>query len=561
MSKKNKILLMLASILGFFASASMVLSPFFLGLAIDFMLGKNSVNLDKVGVNLSIALVFYGLNFIMTWVVSLISNHVAITYVNNLRTKIKEKYNKVPISYIDSNAHGKLQSHITNDGELVVEGLNQGINTALSGFFVIVISFIFMIRINLFMTLVTIGLIPVMYYSAKFITKKSLRLQKKQLELTGALSALTSEAIINHRLINTYSYSHRIESSFDEISKELRDVSEKAVFISALPNPTTRVINNIGYMLLGLSGAFAIGNFGLTVGMLTSFISYSNMFSKPFNELSSIVSQLTAAKAAHDRIQSILNQSDEPESHNVVDLQGDTVTFDNVSFGYSSNQEVIKDFSLHVTPQSKIAIVGPTGAGKSTLINLLMRFYDINKGMLYIDGQDTKNIGKSSVRNVISIVLQDPWLFKGTIRENIAYGKNVASFEQIVESAKQTGIHDYIISLEKGYDTMIEEGSRNISLGHKQLITIARALLMDSPIIILDEATSSLDLVSEYKIQQVFKKIQKERTSFFVAHRLNTVMDSDVILVMKEGRLVEYGNHEKLMESKGFYYQLFTSQY
>lgn len=561
MTKKYKIAFILAAIVALFGSITLVLSPYFLGLAIDKMIGQNNVDMLVVVINLMFAFGLYGANFIITWCVALFSNKIAVDFVKSLRNQLKVKLSKLTISYIDTHPHGNLQALFANDGELVIDGLNNLINQVLSGIFVILISLIFMLRINIFMTVVTVALVPIMFYTAKFITKRSLRLQRKQLNLAGELSSISSEAIINNQLVMSHNFQDTMRERFDIINRELSKVAEKAVFIAALPNPTTRVVNNIGYMLIGLTGAFAVKRFGLTVGFLTSFVSYSNMFSKPFNELSGIVSQITAAKAAYDRMMRVLNEPIDIMANQEVNLDGKTIDFENISFGYNSKNVIIKDFSLHVKPNSKIAIVGPTGAGKSTLINLLMRYYDVNRGVLKIDDVDTSKISKKSVRNIMSIVLQDPWLFNGTIRDNIRYGKPDATSEEIAEVAQQAGCHDYIMSLDKGYDSMVELGSKNISLGQRQMITIARALLVDSPIIILDEATSSLDVVSEYEIQQIFSKIMKHRTSFFIAHRLNTVVDSDIILVMKNGQLVEQGNHETLMNQKGFYYELYRSQY
>ena len=399
-----------------------------------------------------------------------------------------------------------------------------------------------------------------MYLSAKLITQRSLKLHRLQQHLSANLSGLSSEAINNSQLIMSYNYQDDIKQKFDVINQELRNVSEKAVFIAALPNPTTRVVNNIGYMLIGLTGAYAVFNFGLSVGFLTSFVSYSIMFSKPFNELSGIVSQISAAKAGYERIQSFLKMNDEEDPKEKVLLQGKTISFEDVSFSYDGTHMIIKDLNLDVEEKSKVAIVGPTGAGKSTLINLLMKYYEVSSGSLKIDNVDTHLISKASSRNLMSIVLQDPWLFNGTIKDNIKYGRPEASDQSVMDAASKAGVHDYITSLDKGYDTIVEIGSKNISLGQRQMITIARALLVDSPIIILDEATSSLDVVTEQEIQKVFTTIMKEKTSFFIAHRLNTVIDSDVILVMKDGRLIEQGNHQSLMNQKGFYYQMYISQ-
>lgn len=560
MNPKFKIRIVIISIFALMASLTLVLSPYYLGFAIDGMIGIGNVDFQSVINYLSIAALMYVLNFILTWIVALVANSFAVNLVYNLRNKLKLKLSKLPLSVLDREPIGNLQALFSNDGELVIDGLNQFINQALSGVFVILISLFFMLRINVFMTVVTVSLVPIMYLSAKFITQRSLKLHRLQQHLSAKLSGLSSEAINNSQLIMSYNYQDDIRQKFDVINQELRNVSEKAVFIAALPNPTTRVVNNIGYMLIGLTGAYAVFNFGLSVGFLTSFVSYSIMFSKPFNELSGIVSQISAAKAGYERIQSFLKMNDEADPKEKVLLQGKTISFEDVSFSYDGTHMIIKDLNLDVEEKSKVAIVGPTGAGKSTLINLLMKYYEVSSGSLKIDNVDTHLISKASSRNLMSIVLQDPWLFNGTIKDNIKYGRPEASDQSVMDAASKAGVHDYITSLDKGYDTIVEIGSKNISLGQRQMITIARALLVDSPIIILDEATSSLDVVTEQEIQKVFTTIMKEKTSFFIAHRLNTVIDSDVILVMKDGRLIEQGNHQSLMNQKGFYYQMYISQ-
>lgn len=560
MNRNLKIRVFAISILALVSSLTLVLSPYYLGFAIDGMVGVDNVDLKAVVYFLSIAALMYILNFVLTWIVALVANSFAVNLVYDLRNKLKLKLSKLPLSILDKEPIGNLQALFSNDGELVIDGLNQFINQALSGIFVILISLFFMLRINVFMTVVTVSLVPIMYLSAKFITKRSLKLHRLQQQLSAKLSGLSNESINNSQLIMSYNYQDDINLKFDDINRQLRDVSEKAVFIAALPNPTTRVVNNIGYMLIGLTGAYAVFNYGLSVGFLTSFVSYSIMFSKPFNELSGIVSQISAAKAGYERIQSFLKLEDEFDPKTEMELEGKTISFDDVSFSYDGSHMIIKNLNLDVNEKSKVAIVGPTGAGKSTLINLLMKYYEVSSGSLKIDDVNTQLISKASSRNLMSIVLQDPWLFNGTIKDNIKYGNPNASDQSVMDAASKAGVHDYISSLDKGYDTIVEIGSKNISLGQRQMITIARALLVDSPIIILDEATSSLDVVTEQEIQKVFTTIMKEKTSFFIAHRLNTVIDSDIILVMKDGRLIEQGNHRSLMNQKGFYYQMYISQ-
>lgn len=539
----------------------LVLTPKYIGDAVDVMVGENNVDIVHVRNILIVAVVMYAVYFILSWMTSLIANQVSVLAVQSIRNKLEYRLNRVPLSFLDTTSHGNLQSLFTMDGEMLIDGLYQLLSQLLVGVFTVIIAFVFMIQINVFMTAVVVVLVPVMYYTSKTIAKRSLVLYRKQQSLGGALSGTIQESMSNHQLIMSSNYQSSSYSKFSEIHEEYNIVGEKAQFLGALVNPTVRVINNLSYLLVGLVGALVAHTSGLTIGVLTSFISYSIVFSKPFNEFSAIVSQIMAAKASYDRIMGVMNVPLEQSSGEEVVLSGNEVTFEHVGFSYVANKPIIHDFSLSIPPLSKVAIVGPTGAGKSTLINVLMRFYDIDSGSIKIDGVDTKTLSHHTVRSVMSIVLQDPWLFEGTISQNLKYGNPDATDDQMIEAARQAGCHDYIMSLDKQYDTKVELGSRNISLGQRQMLTIARALLVNAPIIILDEATSNVDVLTEYKIQEVFRKIMSHRTSFFVAHRLATVVDSDVILVMKDGRLVEYGKHDELMAKHGFYHELFMSQF
>lgn len=559
--RKYKVTLGISVILSLIASLTLILTPYYLGEGIDLMVGQGLVDFGGIRKYLLIVVVMYLISFVATWCVSLLANRVSIKFVEDLRKKLKNHVTKLPISYLDTHAHGNIESMFAMDTELVLDGMFQGITQLLGGIFTIAISTIFMLSINIMMTVIVIGLVPLMFITSRLVSKYSVAQFRKQQDLAGQLSSHASESFNNNRLVMSYNYQSQSIETFEKINDELNDVGEKAQFISAITNPTTRVVNNISYLLLGLSGAFAVHNFGLSIGLFTSFISYSMMFSKPFNEFSAVVAQVMAAKASYERIQSLLSEPIEEETKETVSLEGKTVAFNDVGFAYNPKNPLIENMNLHIAPLSKVAIVGPTGAGKSTMINLLMRFYDVRSGEILIDGVDINTISKASVRDTMGIVLQDPWLFEGTIRDNIAYGKPDASLAMIEEAARQAGCHDMIMRMDNGYDTIIELGSKNISLGQRQMITIARALIVDAPIIILDEATSSLDVITEQKIQQVFTEIMAKRTSFFVAHRLSTVVDSDVILVMKDGHLIEQGNHDALMKKGGFYHELYMSQF
>lgn len=554
-------MLLLCTITGFISSLALVITPYFLGKAIDSMVGYQNVDIEQVLKMLVFAATAYSVNFIFGWITNRIANRISVNFVSSLREEMMLKLTTLPISFMDGKAHGDIQNLFVMDSELVIDGLYLFLTQLLGGVFVVLIATVYMLNINVLMSLVVFVMVPVVYFTSKTISRKSLVYFTRQQELAGQLSGKTAEYVDNYHLLLSSNYSEKAIQEFKEINEALNTVGEKAQFMSALTNPTTRVMNNISYVLLGLTGAYGVLNGNLSIGLMTSFLSYSMMFSKPFNEFSAIISQVIAAKASYTRIQSLLKNPDERNSAVQKKLAGETITFNEISFSYDGVHPVIEGLNLEIDPLSKVAIVGPTGAGKSTLLNLLMRYYDVDKGSIRIDNIDIDDISRSSVRQTMSIVLQDPWLFAGTIRDNIAYGNPSASEDQIIEAAKQAGCHRYISSLDDGYDSWVELGSKNMSLGQKQLITIARALLVDSPIIILDEATSSVDVVTERHIQTIFTKIMRSHTTFFVAHRLSTVTDSDVILVMKAGKLVEQGKHEDLMNQKGFYYELFTSQY
>ncbi|CAM4277027.1 ABC transporter ATP-binding protein [Erysipelothrix aquatica] len=561
--KKTKVYLLLSItiVCSLLAAITLVLTPFYLGKAIDFMIGKDNVDMVGVVEMLKIALMLYASNFILTWLVSLFANQVSVGIVGSLREKLFAHINKLPVGYLDTHSHGDIQSRFAMDSELILDGMYQLITQLIGGIFVVVISAYFMFSINVMMTVIVIALVPLMYITSRLVAKHSLQLYKKQQAIAGEISGTVNEYFANNTLLLAYNHQEDAIAKFEALNAALNDVGERAQFISAITNPTTRVVNNISYLLIGLVGAFAVREWGLTVGLLTSFISYSMMFSKPFNEFSAVVAQVMAGRASLERINAILEEPLESNNAHEQKLDGKVVSFEDVQFSYVEGKPLIKNLSLEIKPLSKVAIVGPTGAGKSTLINLLMRFYDIDSGSIKIDGVDLQSVSKQSIRDTMGIVLQDPWLFEGTIRDNIKYGKVDASDEAMFEVSKQAGCHDYIMSLDKQYDTRIALESKNISLGQRQMITIARALLVDAPIIILDEATSSLDVVTEQHIQSVFVKIMEKRTSFFVAHRLSTVIDSDVILVMKDGQLIEQGNHEELMAREGFYHKLYMSQF
>ena len=532
---------------------AMVITPFYLGLAIDAM----TLDMNLVVQYLWIATGLYSLSFIFIWLSNHISFKVSVDVVSKMREDVLNKYLQLPLSVLDTTSHGSLSNLVSNDSDLILDGLFQALSQILGGVVVIVVASIFMFRISVLMTLVVFATIPLVYFSSHLVSKRSREAFTNQQTIAGELNGFVSEVIHNQQLITNYNYHGQVLEKFSELNKSYNMVGKRAQFVSSLTNPTTRVVNNLSYTVLGLVGALAILKGEISVGIFTSFISYSLMFAKPFNELSASLSQVFAARAGFESIEKILKIEDEPDGELFIESDG-TVSFVDVDFSYDPKKPLIKGLDMNVSSKQKIAIVGPTGAGKSTLINILMRYYEVDRGHVYLGNVDLRDIKRESLYDNISIVLQEPWLFNGSILDNIRYGRPNASFEEVIEAAKAADCHDFIESLDDGYDTIVHD---NMSAGQKQLITIARALLSSGPILILDEATSSIDSLTEKRIQTVFTQIMKQHTSFFVAHRLSTVVDSDVILVMRDGKIVEKGSHQSLMEARGFYFELYQSQF
>ena len=556
--KRNLLWSLVFAIVGNFA---MVLTPFYLGLAIDAMVSQGNVDLVLVKTYLSYAVILYIVSFVFVWISNNISFSIASDFVTSIRDKVQNKLATLPLSYLDVHPHGKLTNMLSNDSDLILDGLFQAISKILGGLVIIVVATIFMLRINTTMTFVVYLTLPFVYISSHIVSKVSGASFRSQQDLAGQLNGFVSESIYNHKLILNYNYQETILNRFKSLNDQYNIAGQRAQFTASLTNPTTRVVNNLSYAIVGLVGAMTILNGNLTVGLFTSFISYSLMFAKPFNELSGNLAQVFAAKAGYENIQSLLNIKSELDTGTQEIMTAGHVSFEDVSFAYQENNPLIENLDLEVKPKQKIAIVGPTGAGKSTLINILMRYYEVDSGKVYLDGVDIRQLSRQSLHENISIVLQDPWLFEGTILENLKYGREDATMDAVIEAAKAADVHEFISSLDKGYETMIQKGARNISGGQKQLLTIARALLQGGPILILDEATSNIDSLTEKRIQSVFTTIMKQHTTFFIAHRLSTVIDSDLILVMKQGNIVEKGTHRELMDKKGFYYTLYQSQF
>lgn len=537
--------------------------PVIIGKCIDLIIASGSVDFSAIlrylaymGVTLVVDLVF-------TWLYNVYSNIYTFKTSEHIRECLFNKFNKVPLKYIDSSTHGDLLNRMINDVDIVTDGMVEAVISVSSGIITIVATFIFMIILNVQLAVVIAILTPISLVFAYIIARRANKLFTAQAKTTGEMSGYLEELIGNQRVVKAFNREDESINKFEYIDKKLENVASKAVFYSSLAPPFTRIVNGVVYGTVGLLGSFMALKGIISVGIISSFLSYANSFGKPFNEIANEITELQSAYASCNRVFDVLDQEDEPSDEGNLDLAvcDGTINVKDVSFSYTPKVKLIEDFNLDVMPGQKIAIVGPTGCGKSTFINLLMRFYDVNKGAIYISGHEVQTITRSSLRNKFGMVLQESWLFHGTIKENIAYGIKNAPIEDVIEAAKLAGAHDFIEKLPDKYNTLITEGGNNISQGQKQLICIARIMLLNPPMLILDEATSNIDTRTELKIQEAFNTLMKGRTSFIVAHRLSTIKDADLILVMNKGNIIEQGNHKELLKKKGFYYNLYNSQF
>lgn len=541
--------------------------PVFIGEAVDCALGHNSVDFKKLFHIILILISAIIISTLFQWLMCLSTNKLAFNTVRDLRCDTFEKIEKVPLKYIDGNQKGQLTSRVINDIEIISDGLLQGFAQLFSGIVTIIGTIIFMLTINVKITIVVIALTPLSFIVASRITKLSRDTFLKQSKLRGEMISLTEELVGNQKTVKSFVYEERAEKRFEAINSQFGKTGVLATFYSSMTNPTTRFVNGLIYAAIGCIGALgAIGSLKIigvmSVGRLSSFLAYSNQYTKPFNEISGVIAELQNAVASAERVFTLLDEeevSDDSKCENLTECNG-TLTFDNVSFSYTPQTKLIENFSLNVKKGQKVAIVGPTGCGKSTIINLLLRFYDINSGNIIISGKNTFDISRDSLRSSFGMVLQETWIFTGTIAENIAYGKPDASQNEIENAAKAVFAHSFIKRLPNGYETIVSEDS-GLSQGQKQLICIARIMLMNPPMLILDEATSSIDLRTEQKIQLSFQNLMKGKTSFIIAHRLSTIKNADIILVMKNGNIIEQGKHEELIEQNGFYANLYASQF
>ena len=533
--------------------------PVLVGHAIDRIVGRGEVAFDEVARILGcIGAAVVGVT-VCQWLMTYFVNAVSFKTVRDLRRQVFRKLNSVPLSYIDTHAHGDLISRVINDVDAVGDGLTQMFLQLLSGVVTIVGTLIFMLMTDWRIALAVFFLTPLSLFVAGFIGKLTAKRFREQQLLQGEISSYVEEYVGNQRLVKAFAYEQRAFEDFDRYNTELYDVGFKAQYAGALANPTTRLVNAIVYAAVGIIGALAVLSGSLTVGGLSCFLTYANQYTKPFNEVTGVLTQLQTGIAAARRVFEVLEAEDEsPEADGAPSPahRGEVVLRD-VSFSYVPEKPLIQHFSLNVKSGTHVAIVGPTGCGKTTLINLLMRFYDVNSGSILVDGTDIREMKRNDLRARYGMVLQDSWLFKGTIRENLRYGNENATDEEITAAAKAAYAHGFIRRMPKGYDSEISEGGGNLSQGQKQLLCIARAMLTNPEILILDEATSSIDTLTEIRVQKAFAKMMKGRTAFVVAHRLSTIMESDVILVMRDGNIVEQGSHRELLKKKGFYYELY----
>ena len=543
--------------------AAQLYIPILCGDAIDKMLGKGNVDLAGVlRIAVSI-LVVAAVAALAQWLLSVCNNRITFSVSRDLRNEALRKIQTLPLSYLDSHPSGDIVSRMVADVDTFADGLLMGFTQLFSGILTIFGTLLFMLRENVPITLVVVCITPLSLVVAGFLAKRSYGYFQSQSTVRGKQTALVNEMIEGQKVVQAFGHEAESLAAFDEVNGQLQDVSLKAIFFSSLTNPATRFVNNIVYAGVGLVGALYAVRGGITIGQLSVFLSYANQYTKPFNEISGVVTELQNALACAARVFELLDAEDQvPEAENAAALQPDGhVQLQDVSFRYLPDRPLIEGLSLDVQPGQRIAIVGPTGCGKTTLINLLMRFYDVNNGSIRVSGTDIRDVTRASLRGSFGMVLQDTWLRAGTVRENIAYGKPDATMDEVIAAAKAAHAHSFIRRLPKGYDTVIAEDGGNISQGQKQLLCIARVMLCLPPMLILDEATSSIDTRTEVRIQKAFARMMQGRTSFIVAHRLSTIREADVILVMKDGHIVEQGNHDQLLAQGGFYAKLYNSQF
>lgn len=538
--------------------------PILIGQAVDRIVGKGAVDFAGIFVILRKMAVIIGLTAVAQWVMNACNNKITYNVIRDIRTEAFDKIEKLPLKYLDAHSYGEIVSRVIADVDQFADGLLMGFTQFFTGIVTIFGTLIFMLTISVRITVAVVVITPISLFVASFIAKKTFSMFKLQSETRGEQTAFIEEMVGNQKVVQAFSHEDEALEEFDEINERLQKYSLRAIFFSSITNPSTRFVNSLVYATVGVVGAFSAIAGGISVGQLSSLLSYANQYTKPFNEISGVITELQNALACAGRVIELIEEDAEvPDAEDAVDLEhaNGKVELSHVYFSYVPEQKLIEDFNLSVKPGQRVAIVGPTGCGKTTLINLLMRFYDVNSGTIKVSDIPLQQLTRKSLRDNYGMVLQETWLRSGSIRDNIAMGKPDATDEEIIAAAKASHAHGFIKRLPEGYDTVIAEDGGNLSQGQKQLLCIARVMLCLPPMLILDEATSSIDTRTEIKIQNAFAKMMQGRTSFIVAHRLSTIREADIILVMKDGSIIEQGNHEELLEKNGFYAKLYNSQF
>ena len=538
--------------------------PILIGQAVDRIVGKGAVDFAGIFVILRKMAVIIGLTAVAQWMMNACNNKITYNVIRDIRTEAFEKIEKLSLKYLDAHSYGEIVSRVIADVDQFADGLLMGFTQFFTGIVTIFGTLIFMLTISVRITVAVVVITPVSLFVASFIAKKTFSMFKLQSETRGEQTAFIEEMVGNQKVVQAFSHEDEALEKFDEINERLQKYSLRAIFFSSITNPSTRFVNSLVYATVGVVGAFTAIAGGISVGQLSSLLSYANQYTKPFNEISGVITELQNALACAGRVIELIEEDAEvPDAEDAVDLEhaNGKVELSHVYFSYVPEQKLIEDFNLSVKPGQRVAIVGPTGCGKTTLINLLMRFYDMNSGTIKVSDIPLQQLTRKSLRDNYGMVLQETWLRSGSIRDNIAMGKPDATDEEIIAAAKASHAHGFIKRLPEGYDTVIAEDGGNLSQGQKQLLCIARVMLCLPPMLILDEATSSIDTRTEIKIQNAFAKMMQGRTSFIVAHRLSTIREADIILVMKDGSIIEQGNHEELLEKNGFYAKLYNSQF
>ena len=558
-----RVILGLIFILSFISVCLTLITPILFGQAIDLLIGIGLVDFSRLFWQLLVIVGVVLAGALVQWILGQLTNKITYNITNDLRDRVFEKIHLLPLKYIDSTPHGDIIGRVINDIDLIAAGLLQSFTSLFTGVATIVGTIIIMCLINLSIAIVVIVLTPLSLLVASLIVKRTHIYFKEQLELRGEMNGYIEEMIGNQRIIKAFNYEQMNEERFKEVNQRMHVSGIKSQFYGALINPTTRIVNSLVYGAVGVFGAISVLNGSFTVGLLSSFLTYANQYTKPFNEISSVMTEMQTALAASQRVFNLLDEPVEKPVSNPqnVEIMEGNVSLKNVYFSYDPKVSLIENLSLEALPGQTIAMVGKTGCGKTTLINLLMRFYDQNSGSIMVDNVNTLDMERDYLRRMYGMVLQESWIFKGTIKENIAYGKSDATDEQIIAAAKKARVHKFIMKQPEGYDTMIDEDGGNISQGQKQLICIARIMLTKPPMLILDEATSSIDTRTELQIQEAFETMMKGRTTFIVAHRLSTIKNADMILVIDKGHILEQGTHQELLEKQGYYYNLHNSQF